>query len=226
MYSVVKEDILNANIKPSSVLDEVQLMQRFGVSRTPAREVIRRLAASGLVTIEAHRSAVVKHLSMIEIGDFFEAYLLTQRTIFILSAHRISEEQIEKASRLQDRIAAACQAANTRAVRELNLQFHSVVAAGCSNTYLQSTYARLLEDEVRLSALLLRFAVETDWREHAQHITRDHDGILEALRAHDTVAAAKYSDAHIHFFQERVYRALEKKTPAVPLPDVRQLRRA
>src|SRR5262245_27413086 len=112
MYSAVKEDILNAVIQPGSVLDEVQLMERFGVSRTPAREVLRRLAAAGLVTMEPHRSAYVKPLSMADIADFFAAYLLIQRTVFVLSAYRASQAHIEKASKIQERLEAACRAAN------------------------------------------------------------------------------------------------------------------
>jgi DNA-binding GntR family transcriptional regulator len=226
IYSAVKEDILNTVIEAGSVLDEVQIMERFSVSRTPAREVIRRLAASGLVTMEPHRSAYVRPLSMTDIADFFEAYLLTQRTVFVLSAYRISRSQLDKATKIQERLEAACRTVNTRAVRELNLQFHSAIAEGCGNAYLMASYEKLLEDSLRLSSMLLRFTAETDWRSHAEGIQKDHQRILSALARRDMDLVTKYSDEHILFFKRQVYRSLERDIPPVPLPDLQQLQRA
>lgn len=226
IYSAVKEDILNAVIEAGSVLDEVQIMERFEVSRTPAREAIRRLAASGLVTMEPHRSAYVRPLSMTDIGDFFEAYLLTQRTVLVLSAHRIGRPQLDKATKIHERLSTACRSVNIRAVRELNLQFHSAVAEGCGNAYLIASYAKLLEDSVRLSSMLLRFTADTDWRAHAEGIQTDHQRILSALGRRDAELVARYSDDHILFFKRQVYRSLEKNTPTVPLPELHQLQRA
>ena len=60
IYNTIKEEILNADVLPGTILDEAQLMSRFGVSRTPIREAIRRLISSDLVGMEPHRSAYVK----------------------------------------------------------------------------------------------------------------------------------------------------------------------
>jgi DNA-binding GntR family transcriptional regulator len=85
IYASLKEDILNAEIPPESLLEESDLMKRFGVSRTPVREALRRLSGDKLVTIEPRRSAYVSTLTLDEISAFFEAYQITQRTIFIRS---------------------------------------------------------------------------------------------------------------------------------------------
>ena len=53
------DEIVRGAIPPGSGLDETELARRFGVSRTPVREAIRQLAASGLVEVRAHRGAVV-----------------------------------------------------------------------------------------------------------------------------------------------------------------------
>jgi DNA-binding GntR family transcriptional regulator len=219
IYDTLKEDILNSVLEPEAVLDEVNLMARFDVSRTPVREAIRRLIATGLVNMEPHRSAYVRPLSVVDIADFFEAYTLVQRIVFILSASRIARLQLERASKIQDRLEAACKVANIKAVRDLNLQFHSAIAEGCGNKYLQESYAKVLEDSVRLSSLLLRFTVDTDWRAHAAGIQRDHTRIISALAKNDTAAVAQYSDQHVAFFKEQVYRAIEKQTPKEALLD-------
>lgn len=225
IFETIKEDILNANLEPETVLDEVKLMARFKVSRTPVREAIRRLIANGLVNMEPHRSAYVKPLSMDEIGDFFEAYMLVQRIVFILSAQRMPAAQLERASKLEERLEAACKSANIRSVRDLNLQFHSAIALGCGNKYLQDSYSKLLQDSTRLSSLLLRVTVDTAWSAHAEGITRDHNKILTALAKRDTHAVGNYSDQHVTFFREQVYRAMQRVTPKSALLDPAQLRR-
>src|SRR5262249_8168668 len=52
------DEIVRGLIAPGAGLDETELAHRFGVSRTPVREAIRELAASGLVEVRAHRGAV------------------------------------------------------------------------------------------------------------------------------------------------------------------------
>jgi DNA-binding GntR family transcriptional regulator len=214
IYTTLKEEILNSVLEPEAVLDEANLMSRFEVSRTPVREAIRRLIADGMVSMEPHRSAYVTPLSASDIADFFEAYMLVQRIVFILSAHRITKPQLERAAKLEERLEAACRSSNIKAVRDLNMQFHSAIAAGCANQYMQDSYGKLLEDSARLSSLLLRFTVDTDWRAHAAGIHRDHSKILTALGKRDEEAVARYSDEHVRFFKEEVYRAIEKTTPA------------
>lgn len=223
IYDTLKEDILCANLEPEAVLDEVKLMARFKVSRTPIREALRRLIASGLVNMEPHRSAYVKPLSMDDIGDFFEAYMLLQRIVFILSAERIMPLQLERAAKLEGRLEAACKVANIKAVRDLNLQFHSAIAVGCGNKYLQDSYSKLLQDSTRLSSLLLRFTVETAWSTHAKGITSDHKMILAALSKRDTQAVGNYSDQHVTFFREQVFRAMQRSTPKSAFLDPTEL---
>jgi DNA-binding GntR family transcriptional regulator len=213
IYSTLKEDILNAELPPSAILDEMQLMERFEVSRTPVREVIRKLAADGLVGLEPHRSAYVKTFTVQDIADFFEAFRLTQRLVMILSAARISREQIDKLLKIEERLESACGTKKVRMARELNIQFHVEVAAGCSNVYLQQSYGRLLDHSTRLSSLTFRQIVDRDWKLHADLILKNHNDIIGALIKRDCDAIARMSDDHIEIFKRRVYEALDKEVP-------------
>src|SRR4051812_11935225 len=53
------DDIVRGALPPGAALDETEIAQRFNVSRTPVREALRQLAASGLIDARAHRGAVV-----------------------------------------------------------------------------------------------------------------------------------------------------------------------
>ncbi len=67
------DEIVRGALVPGAALDEITLADRFHVSRTPVREAIRSLAASGLVEVRAHRAAVVARPSANQLADMFEA---------------------------------------------------------------------------------------------------------------------------------------------------------
>jgi DNA-binding GntR family transcriptional regulator len=221
IYSTLKDDILNAELQPGAMLDEMQLMERFEVSRTPIREVIRKLAADGLVGMEPHRSAYVNTFTVQDIADFFEAFRLTQRVVMVLSAARINRVQLDGISRIEQRLESACDTKKVKLARELNVQFHVDVAAGCSNKYLQEAYGRLLEQSIRLSSLTFRQIVDKDWKLHASLILQNHKDIISALVKRDCEAIGRMSDEHIEIFKRRVYAALDKEVPDAVIFDPR-----
>jgi DNA-binding GntR family transcriptional regulator len=70
---LIEEAIVSGELTPGSVLRQEQLSERFGVSRTPVREALRRLAALGLVSFEPNRGVRVRTLSH---DDLREAFLV------------------------------------------------------------------------------------------------------------------------------------------------------
>ena len=213
IYNTIKEEILNADVLPGTILDEAQLMSRFGVSRTPIREAIRRLISSDLVGMEPHRSAYVKSLTLDSICEFFEAYQLTQRMVFILSADRISDSEVKKITRVEKQISAACVRQDIRAIRRLNDEFYCMVAAGSSNNFLQDLYIKLREFGSRLSAIIHKSLVSEEWDVHAKTLQRDHDKIISALADKNCDAIGEISDQDVSLFRQKVYLALERRVP-------------
>src|SRR5437763_11103174 len=62
------DEIVRGALAPGAALDETDIARRFSVSRTPVREALRQLAASGLVEARAHRGAVVARPSVERLG--------------------------------------------------------------------------------------------------------------------------------------------------------------
>ncbi len=214
IYRALKEDILNADLPPGAILDEAKLMVRFGVSRTPIREAIRRLISSDLVGMEPHRSAYVKALTFEDISEFFEAYQLTQRLVFVLSADRITGKQVETITEIEKNIAVACRNRDIKGVRKLNDEFYGMVALGCCNKYLQDLYIRLREFSSRLSAIIHKSLVGgEDWDSHATTLQQDHEKIILALSKRDCQAIGDISDQDVALFKQKVYHALERPIP-------------
>src|SRR5436305_6747499 len=68
---VLEDEIVSGLIEPGVVLRQEQLSDRFGVSRTPIREALRRLAALGLVSFVPNRGVRVRTLSREELREAF-----------------------------------------------------------------------------------------------------------------------------------------------------------
>lgn len=60
-------------LPPGSPVDEVHLAERFGMSRTPIREALVRLAGEGLVTTLPNRSTMVSNIDVLNLNTFFDA---------------------------------------------------------------------------------------------------------------------------------------------------------
>src|SRR5262252_3164768 len=83
------DEIVRGVLPPGGSLDETELARRFGVSRTPVREAIRQLAASGLVEVRAHRGAVVARPSEERLLGMFEAMAELEALCAGLAAERM-----------------------------------------------------------------------------------------------------------------------------------------
>src|SRR3979409_138523 len=84
------DEIVRGVLAPGSALDETDIARRFGVSRTPVREALRQLVASGLVEARAHRGAVVAQPSLERLTGMFEAMAELEALCAGLAAERMT----------------------------------------------------------------------------------------------------------------------------------------
>src|SRR5450759_3188162 len=83
------DEIVRGALPPGAALDETDIAKRFNVSRTPVREALRQLAASGLVDARAHRGAVVARPSLDRLTGMFEAMAELEAICAGLAAERM-----------------------------------------------------------------------------------------------------------------------------------------
>src|SRR6184192_4893144 len=92
---VIEEAIVAGELEPGSVLRQEQLSERFGVSRTPIREALRRLAALGLVSFEPNRGVRVRALSRAELREAFLVRAELEGLATELAAPRMTDVEVE-----------------------------------------------------------------------------------------------------------------------------------
>jgi DNA-binding GntR family transcriptional regulator len=130
------DDIVRGLLGPGAALDETELARRFGVSRTPVREAIRQLAASGLVEVRAHRGAVVARPSEDRLIGMFEAMAELEALCAGLAAERMSPAERGQLEAVHGELRTLIQSGDPQRYHDANESFHAAIYAGAHNAYL------------------------------------------------------------------------------------------
>jgi DNA-binding GntR family transcriptional regulator len=185
------DDIVRGLLVPGSALDETELARRFGVSRTPVREAIRQLAASGLVEVRAHRGAVVAQPSEDRLLGMFEAMAELEALCAGLAAERMTPAERSQLEAVHRELRALIQSGDPQRYHEVNESFHAAIYAGAHNAYLaEMTHAT-------------RYRVQPFRRAQFRNLGRmakshvEHDRVVLAILRGDREGAATAMREHI-----------------------------
>jgi DNA-binding GntR family transcriptional regulator len=195
--------IIRGELPPGQPLTETELSEALGVSRTPLREALKLLAAEGLVELRLNRSAVVASLRRDEIAELFEAVSGIERIAAELAAVRMTDRDLQKLNKLQERMERFHDEGELRDYFELNQQIHSFIVACARNGALKSTHEALLARAER--ARFFALFSQARWDESVE----EHRGILRALEARQAESAGKLLAHHVRRTGEVVNDALQ-----------------
>lgn len=189
---VLRDEILNLILPPGSPLDEVQLAERFELSRTPIREALVRLEGEGLVTSLPNRSTMVAPIDFLNLNAFFEAMTLMYRMTGRLAAQHRKPDDLEPIRAHQAAFTRAVRAQNALAMIEANKAFHMAVAEAGRNPYFLQLFNRLLDDGRRILRLYYQSMNDRLPKNHVD----EHDDLIAAIAAGDIAAADAVSTLH------------------------------
>ncbi|MGH6753443.1 MAG: GntR family transcriptional regulator, partial [Bradyrhizobium sp.] len=117
------DEIVRGVLAPGSGLDETDIARRFSVSRTPVREALRQLVASGLVESRAHRGAVVAQPSIERLTGMFEAMAELEALCAGLAAERMPPADRQKLEAIHEELRVLSYAGNPERFHEVNERF-------------------------------------------------------------------------------------------------------
>jgi DNA-binding GntR family transcriptional regulator len=177
--SDLKSRILALEIAPGSDLDEMSLCESYGISRTPLREILHRLAGDGFVDLENNRGAKVASMDITVMHTFFQTAPLVYSSIARLAAENRKGPQIDRLKETQAGFARAARNGETSAAALSNHRFHEIIGEMAQNPYLVASLNRMLIDHTRLSQTF--FSPKTQ---------ADHERVTKAIAQHDAMIAA------------------------------------
>lgn len=197
-YTIVKNAIIRNHLKPNVVLTEEQLASDLGISRTPVREALRRLEYEKLVRFNRGRGAIVAEISKEDAWHIFDVRQVIEPLAAKMSARYIEQHEVEE---LRALIVAQkeCMASGDYIVfLQKDSEFHISLARAGRNDILHEI-VRGLTTHVQRSLILSR-----NLPIKAPLATDEHALILDALEAHDEVAAERAMLDHVIKIRERL----------------------
>ncbi|WP_320122519.1 GntR family transcriptional regulator [uncultured Sphaerochaeta sp.] len=184
VYTMLKDQILSGQLKGGMKIPEESLAEQFGVSRTPIREAIRRLAEYGLVTIKPRSHAVVSIISPQEADDIAKVRVSLEQ----LAIDSIDEDSYAENVKELSRYAADCQYAmgigDRATVFEQDSLFHLALIKASRNSALISICERLDAkiQQLRIAQNLPEDELSYYLGQHAQMMSFLKNGEKEACK--------------------------------------------
>lgn len=202
VYRELRGALLRRSIAPGQRLVEADLAQRLGVSRTPIREALTRLATEGMVVVQPAGGLVAGDVRS-ELADIYGIRQVLEGYAARLAAARMTPAELDRLDHLARQLRAAIDDGDLERQVESNNAFHLAVAQASRSTRLVKMIvdyrAYFLDPHV-----LRRYDRAAMLRSHEQH-----EAIVTALRAGDGEAAEQLVRTH---FQEAMAIALDQPT--------------
>ncbi|MEH3032738.1 MAG: GntR family transcriptional regulator [Aeromicrobium erythreum] len=190
-FARLREDVLTGRLAPGSRHSVYRLADELGVSRTPVREAVLRLADLGLVTIERNRGVRVRGVRAEDVRDVFELRLLLEVPAAAGAARRVDDAL---AAGLRGALAAMRDAADrddAATFTEHDRRLHALLGESLGNTRLSREVDRLRD------SIQVRGVSTIDRTRSMRDVADEHAPIVEAVAAGDGEAAATAMRAHL-----------------------------
>jgi len=188
--SALADAVSSGKLRAGTVLEEQQIADQYGVSRTPVREAIRQLQASGLVEATGRRM-VVARLTPTRIMEMFEAMAEIEAVCVRLATYRMTVLERGDLMRLHEQTEAFVESDDVNHYDELNAAFHEAIYFGTHNGFL---IEQALAVRARLAAMR-RMQLRKEGR---LALSRgEHQDVIRAINEGDGEAAARRMRAHM-----------------------------
>ncbi|MCH1772182.1 MULTISPECIES: GntR family transcriptional regulator [Metallosphaera] len=190
-YDEILKRILRGDYAQGQLLTEDKLCKDLNMSRTPVREALKMLESEGIVK-KMNRSYAVIYITSEEVEKLYEVRIPLESAASRLAAVRAKQEDIAEMEEILNKVKEETYKENPDPSRlaELNGQFHDRVAMATENPFMYS-YLR----EIRLKLRVVRITLFTSFDRRVEEL-REHQGILDAIKARDAERAYEMMISH------------------------------
>ncbi|MGI9426410.1 MAG: GntR family transcriptional regulator [Hyphomicrobiaceae bacterium] len=187
----IRSLILEGDYEPGQRLQEKELSETFGVSRTPLREALKVLSSEGLVTLAPNRGATITQLTDEELAETFPVMGVLEGLAGELACRNATDEEITAIGVLHARMVESYQARELASYYDFNRQIHAQILAAARNATLKHQTEQLAG---RVRRARFRGAMsEQRWSQ----AVAEHEQILRALKSRDGAALADVLRRHV-----------------------------
>lgn len=200
LRDALENDILNGHRTPGERLDPEALGQEFNVSRTPVREAIQQLVASGLVIVQPKKGTFVAQVGIDRLIEMFEVMAELEGMCGRLAARRISPQELVELQAALERCEQAALNGDTDEYYYENESFHNCIYVASHNVFLadEARQLKMRLKPYRRLQLKVRHRMQSSLEEHRRIVAAieagDTEATEQALRSHVLVQGERFSD--------------------------------
>lgn len=199
----LEKQIFEGYYLPGDRLCEDVISRECGASRTPVREALKYLAASGLLSLKPHQSAVVRKLEIGELAEMFQVMAELEALSSRLAAQRIRRNQTRKLEQAHKECARLTRSGRHEEFYQANNIFHALILEISGNRFLR----REIEDlAMRLNPYRRQITFH-----HGRMVEsiREHEAVMRAIIAGDAEAASETMRRHVNILGDKFGDYLE-----------------
>jgi DNA-binding GntR family transcriptional regulator len=194
--------IVDGRYPPGSRLDPEALALEFACSRTPIREALQQLEASGLVRVLPKRGTYVSEWTAGELAERFEVMAEVEAMCARLAARRITDAELAEFEAVHAACRELAEAGDVEAYYLRNSDFHHCIYHATHNAFLA-------QEASRLHAMLQPYRrMQLRVRNRMARSFAEHDAVVAAIRAGNDAAAAEAMRNHVVIQGDRFHDLL------------------
>lgn len=194
-YERLVRKITRLEAPPGSVLVERDLMQEFGIGRTPIREAMQRLASERLVNHRPNRGMFVSEITASSVQEIYEFRAVVDGYAAFLAASRATAAQVAEFARLHRRLLRAAEDRDIDDYVEADRAFYRLLAEAAHNALVSDTIPRIFNLHLRLWFFISEKA--GGWQAIAQAHEVMTLELVQAFERRDPAAARQAMESYV-----------------------------
>jgi len=205
VYRILKSMIIQGNFKPGEKLLESKIAEQLGVSRTPVREALQKMAAEGFVKMEPNLGIVVHEFSLEDLKEVLLIRRVLEGLAASIAADKMNQEEISQLEKNIEETNYCVIKNDVMTYNKFNTKFHYLLFQFSRNKRLIKLNSHLVSPEHRFQIRALTIPGRL------KYYLEEHRKILAALKRKDAELACSLSQQHAENILKNILAFEEKE---------------
>lgn len=204
VYQILRNDVCGGKYAPGFWLQEQELAQELGVSRSPVREALRQLIADGLVIEVPNKGVFVKEFTLRDIDEIFDMRVMLESYGIQKSRRNLTTVRRQRLFELLEVLEKSCAAGDMERYVQADEELHIRIVELGGNSLVESTYDRVrsMNQQFRVLSLASHQRFEESMEEHRR--------LIHALVGGDVAVAEETMRVHLELARRTIKEQLSR----------------
>lgn len=198
IYIQLKEELINSANSFNDLITEKQVAERFGLSKTPARESLNQLCIEGFLEKIPYKGYLIKKFSYYELKQLFQFRQIIELASIDLAVKQASPRDIEHLWDLCDEVDKMEEITDIKLYNDINQRFHIDIAKISQNVYL-------VEELTKIMNLMRRPLIVDLKLSNGKELLAPHKKIVEMIEAKNLEKAMEITKDYLCDAEKRIF---------------------